>query len=980
MKKKSLFFIIFIFFIINNVLIAQNLYQKDPKETQWVDSVFNSLNFEEKLGQLFAIRAHSNLGNDHVEKVENLIRKYHIGGLCFFQGTPEVQGDLTNRYQRMSKIPLMISIDGEWGVSMRLKESTITFPRQLMLGAIQNNNLIYRFGAQVAYECRRLGIHVNFAPVVDINNNPKNPVINDRSFGEDRRNVSAKAFMYMRGMQENGVLACAKHFPGHGDTETDSHYDLPKISHDTNRLKNIEMYPFRVLAQFGVGSMMAGHLQIPAIDSTANLPTSLSARAVTDILRKDIGFQGIIFTDGLEMKGVTKFYGNGEVEARALAAGNDVLLLPENVENSIKRIKEFIADKKIDTLELFNSVKRVLQAKYRLGLTTPQYVDLNNLRNDLNSAKAIELKKELIQNALTLVRNDDNLLPINTLNADSVATLAIGTTQIPIFQRSIWAYSSTAQQYQIDKNKLAISKMALLEKLARKKIVIVSLHDLYPKADKDFGLTEDIKTFVNELAETKKVILVVFGNPYMLKYFDKINNVLVAYNEDNLTQEAAAQSLFGGFPLLGKLPVTVSERARAGQGIFTNPKKVLQFIDDEKEIEKVGFDYKKLQKIDAVAVELIAKEAAPSCQILVAKDGKIVYHKAFGYHTYDKKQGATLDDLYDLASITKVAATTVSLMRLEDEGKIDLYKNFGDYLPLLRGSNKESLLLRDILTHQSGLKAWIPFYKKTLDTVGKIVIPSVDWYANKRDTAFSVPVTERLFMRKDYVDSIKQQIIASPLDEKVYRYSDLGMILMADLVKNVSGKTLDLYADSIFYRPLGMKFTLFNPLQKFSAAEIVPSDEDKYFRNQRIRGTVHDMGAAMLGGVSGHAGLFSNANDLAILYQMLLNEGEYGGIRYLRAETVRRWASRQNGSTRRGFGWDMKELDPNPKKVNMSAMASERTFGHTGFTGNAAYADPDKNLIFIFLSNRTYPDMNNNKLLEGNYRPRIQTLIYEALK
>ncbi|MFM2267487.1 MAG: hypothetical protein RL757_928 [Bacteroidota bacterium] len=972
--QKTIFFTL-LFPIFAVCLSAQQPYdqnQNSPQERRWVDSVFNSLSFDERLGQLVFIRAHSDLGEDHIASVENLIKTYKVGGMCFFQGTPEKQVELTNRYQLLTKIPLMVTIDGEWGVSMRLKQATIAFPKQLMLGAIQDNRLIYKFGQQVAYECRRLGIHANFAPDIDVNNNPRNPVINDRSFGEDKYNVAVKGFMYMRGMQDAGVLACAKHFPGHGDTETDSHYDLPLIKHDMKRLQDLEMYPFRVLSQYGVGSMMAAHLNIPAIDTTLHLPTSLSPNAIK-ILRKDMGFDGIIFTDGLEMKGVTKYFNGGEVEARSIAAGNDVLLLPENIPNAFEKIKLYLKENKIDSNELYKSVKRVLTSKYRLGLTTPQYVEPLNVRSDLNTAAANDLKRDLISNALTLVRNEDKAVPTRNMNPNDMLVVSIGATDITPFQVAFGKFS-TAVQLNAEKTLFEPTQTYLKERLKDKSTVIISLHDLYPKADKDFGLNKNIKNFVNELAKTKRVILVFFGNPYGLQYFDNVKNVLLAYNEDPMTQQQAAAAVFGAIQTRGKLPVTVSPRTKAGMGELTMNE---QFLDFDAAPESVGFNAEKLRKIDAIAQELIEKGAAPGCQILVAKNGKVVYNKAFGHHTYEKMQTVTTQDLYDMASITKVAATTVSLMRLADDGKFDVYKHYGDYLPTAKGTNKENVLLRDVLIHQAGLKAWIPFYKNTIDTNTKTVLPK--WYVNKKENVFDLGVTERLFLRHDYKDSIVGAILQSNLEDTKYRYSDLGMILMSEVIKNISGKTLDEYSENNFYRPLGMTATLFNPLSKFPASQVAPTEDDHYFRNQQIRGTVHDMAAAMLGGVSGHAGLFSTSHDLAILFQMLLNGGEYGGVRYLKEETVKTWTTRQNGSTRRGLGWDMKELD-NKKTENMSALASENTFGHTGFTGNAAYADPDKKLIYIFLSNRTYPTMENNKIIDGNYRPRIQTAIYEALK
>jgi beta-N-acetylhexosaminidase len=954
-------------------LMAQPLVaQNQAAEAEYVNNLYNSMTETERLGQLMMIRAHSNLGDDHVAKVDSLIRKFQVGSLCFFQGTPEKQAELTNRYQKLSKIPLLVAMDAEWGLSMRLKETCITFPKQLMLGAIQDDKLIYHFGRIVAKECKRLGVHINFAPVADVNNNPNNPVINERSFGEDKYNVATKCFMYMRGMQDNGLMACAKHFPGHGDTDADSHYDLPLIKHDIAHLRNTEMLPFRILSDGGVQSMMAAHLQIPAIDNTEHLPTSLSKKAVTDILRNEIGFKGLIFTDGLEMKGVTKYYSGGEVEARSIAAGNDILCLPEDVGNAINKIKQYIQEGKINPAEVEKSVKRVLAAKYRFGLTTKPTIETNNIRNDIQSAEALALKKQLIEAALTLVRNEDKLIPIAHEKVAKMATLSIGATSMTDFQKQMIELLPSIAQYRIGKQPNLIEQKDLFEKLKDVETVIVSLHDMVPQAVKQFGLNDTVRTMISQLSATKKVILVVFGNPYSLKYFDNISNILECYNDDPMTQQISANALLGKFVLRGKLPITASSKSKFGDGAMIQPK----HLPKTNNIESIGFDENKLKKIDSIAQELIQNGAAPGCQILVAKNGQIAYHKSFGHHTYEKIQPAKTDDLYDLASITKVAATTICLMKLYETGQLDLNKKVSDYLPRLKGSNKEHILLKNLLIHQAGLKPWIPFYKATLENNKW----SNNYYSEIKKGDFNVPVAKNLYMNEKYVDTIFQKIVESPLEPTTdYKYSDLGLILMTELIHKITGKTLDAFVTENFYQPLGMNATLFNPLTRVSENNIAPTEEDNYFRMQRLCGSVHDMGAAMLGGVSGHAGLFSNTGDLAILFQMLLNGGVYEGVRFFKPETIALFTSRQGGSSRRGFGWDMKETDAK-KTLNMSVLAPISAYGHTGFTGNAIYADPDNQLIYIFLSNRTYPNADNDKLIKGDYRPRIQSAIYEAMR
>jgi beta-N-acetylhexosaminidase len=942
-------------------------------EAYWVDSVFQQMSEDERIGQLFMIRAHSNLGQDHIDGVKRMIRQYHVGGLCFFQGTAQKQAVLTNEYQALAKrVPLMIAMDAEWGLGMRLKTSTISYPRQLMLGAIRDNRLIYDMGARIAEECRRLGVHINFAPVADVNNNANNPVINTRSFGEDRYNVAVKSYMYMNGMQDHKVMASAKHFPGHGDTDVDSHYDLPVIMHGMNRIDSLELFPFKILIEQGVGSMMVAHLSIPAIDDTEHLPTTLSPKVVRQLLQQKLGFEGLIFTDGLGMQGVLKHHNPGQLEVKALMAGNDVLLLPQNIPAAFREISQALQEGKLPREQFRNSVKKVLRAKYRLGLTRPQQVALENLDFDLNHPKGLALKRELIQNALTLVRNRESLIPFRSLEESDMGSLSIGATSRTPFQERLAIYKEIEHFY-VSKGAPYSKMSGLLNKLAEKDIVIVSLHDLSNSPSKGFGVTETMKEVVRDLSQRTKVVLVLFGNPYALKYFDGVDWVLEAYDEDLNTQDLAAQGLFGAFGFRGQLPVTASLASREKTGVQTKPLFRLSYGIPE----EVGLYSQKLLKIDTVVANAIDSGAMPGCVVLVAKDGKVVFHKAYGHHTYKNGTKVGPMDVYDLASITKIASTTLSIMKLHEEGQIDVRKPINTYLTELDSTNKVGLSIQEIMAHRAGLKPWIPFYKQTVSG-RKNPLPA--FYRKQSSGKYSVPVTDQLYMISDFKDTIWQQIYTSDLlKRKEYRYSDLGFYMMAALVDRMAGIPINHYSDQEFYRPMGLQSTTYNPLQRIPKSLIPPTEEDRYFRNQRVQGYVHDMGAAMLGGVSGHAGLFSNASDLAALMQMLLNKGYYGGQQYLQPETVDLFTQRCQGCTRRGIGFDMKQTDPF-EPVNMSEKASSHTFGHLGFTGTCAWVDPEHQLVYIFLSNRTYPSMRNNLLGKMDIRPRIQTAIYDALE
>ena len=974
-KKNFIFPLILLFTLLNlNFQKADNLSinQDFQQENAWVEATLKQMSLNEKIGQLMWIRAHSDKGPDHEKKVKKLITDYHIGGLTFFQGTPEKQAALTNEFQELAKIPLIISMDAEWGLGMRLKESTISFPNMLTLGAIQDNRLIYDMGKEIARQCRRLGVHVNFGPVADVNNNADNPVINYRSFGEDRYNVAAKSYMYMKGMEDHDVLACAKHFPGHGDTNVDSHYDLPLITYDRNRLDSIEMFPFRVLFDQGIGSVMVAHLAIPAIDDTKNFPMTLSRKAVTDLLKNDLNYDGLVITDGLGMQGVTKHYGNGEVEARAIAAGNDVLLLPQDVGAAFKQIKAFLLDGRIQEAALDASVRKILRYKYRLGLSSPQRVEVADIRSDLNTSSAYALKRKLLQNALTVVRQNNQAIPFRNIDKTSIAALAIGTANKPVFQKTLNLYK-TIPCWQTGKDMSGATQENLLNKLKNYDKVVVSLHGMVQGANRNFGLQQSAIDFIQVLSRQTEVVLVVFGNPYALKYFDSIDNILIGYEPGEMVEDLAAQGLFGAFTMNGRLPVTASLKSQFGMGENTADLLRMGFGMPE----EVGLNSAVLAKIKDLTTKAMDSLATPGGVVLVAKDRKIVYNEAFGNHEYRKNIPTQNDDIFDLASVTKIAATTVAVMKLVDEGRLDLEKPLKTYIPEWSNTDKADLTLLDMMTHHAKLLAWIPFFEETVTAKNQ---PMPEFYRKERSQDFSIQIADNLWMKNDYQDSIWFKIANSPLrDQRKYLYSDLGFIITAKIIENVTKMPLEDYVQSAIYKPLGLENMTFRPLEKFDKARIPPTDDDRYWRQQKLQGYVHDMAAAMMDGVAGKAGLFSTSTDLAVLMQMLINGGYYGGEQIIQTKTVRQFTSRCDDCSRRGIGFDMKEQKES-KSQNMSPLASERTFGHLGFTGICAWADPNQNLIFIFLSNRTFPKWKGNNILgRHNYRPRIQTVIYEAL-
>ena len=932
---------------------------------KWVDSVFNSLSKEEKIAQLMVIRAHSNLGSEHVQQVTDLIKKYDVGALCFFQGGPVRQAALTNYYQSIAKTPLMITIDGEWGLGMRL-DSVMKYPYQLTLGAMNDDKLVYEMGRDIGEQMKRIGVQVNYAPVVDINNNPNNPVIGYRSFGEDKYKVAKFGVAYMRGMQDVGIMACAKHFPGHGDVSVDSHLDLPVINKSRYQLDTLELYPFKQMFKAGVGSVMIAHLSIPAIDSTPNKPTSISKANVTDLLRKDLYYEGLTFTDALEMKGVAKYYSGGEASVEALVAGNDMLCLPENVEQAIDAIKKAIKDKRLSWDDIDKKVRRVLYAKYQLGLSKPQVIDTTNLVDDLNGHTA-GIRARVAANVVTVMNNKAGLLPF--IKSGKVAYVGIGTPVLNAFGTRLKT-DFDADTYLLPYNDSTKATSILEEiKSGNYNKVVIGLHNYALRPGNNFGISTAGINLVNAL-QPYNAVTFLFGNVYAAQTFCNASTLVAMYEDDDIFQNAAADFLAGNIEAKGTLPVSVCNQSY-GAGIAVG-----KFLP-------VGAS-PAFASVDSIVQDGVNKKAYPGAVVIAIQDGVIKYHKAFGRYEFDSSsQPVTLESVFDLASVTKVSATTVSIMKLYEEEKVDLNKTLGDYLPSMRGSDKEGLKLTDILLHQAGLVPDVVFYKETVDPKTKQPLPQ--YFSTTSKPGFTVPVARDLFLRNDWEDTMMKRIAQSPLGPlHKYVYSDNDFILLGKIVETVSGLPLDQYAQKTFYGPMGMASTGFKPWMRFGLEQIVPTEEDNYFRHQLMHGYVHDEGAAMLGNVSGHAGLFSNAYDLAMLYQMLLNGGTFNGERYLKGETIDLFTAYHSDISRRGYGFDKPEKDEAIKRKASypypSALASPATFGHTGFTGTCVWVDPKTGLVYVFLSNRVYNSRANNLLGSMNIRGKVQDAIYKAVE
>lgn len=970
-----------------------NLYRAvdKAKMVQWADSVFDAMSYDERIGQLFMVIADPKSDNRNMQKLMRYVNEIKIGGILFHKGDPQTQAEVTNRLQKASRFPLLVSLDGEWGLSMRLSGTT-RFPKNMMLGAIENNNLIVEYGKEVARQCHEMGIHINFAPDMDVNSNVDNPVIGIRSFGENPHAVAEKGLAYARGLEGEGILSVSKHFPGHGDTAEDSHYMLPAVHHNRARLDSVELYPFRRYIESGYGGVMTGHLFVPALDDTRNKPASLSRKVITDLLQKKLGFQGLCFTDALAMKGAsTQKSDNPSV--MALQAGNDILLASATPINDFTAIKEAIDEGILDLEETEAKVLKILQYKYILGLNNYQPIETKGLSQRLNSPHAAWLVARLNAEAITVLKNEDDMLPLKQLDKKKIAVLSIGESSGNEFQQMLNRYDTVAC-FSIGRSTPAAQIQQTYRDLEKYDLIICGIHTVrIPESQA-----------LRQLSAKKPMLIAFFTSPYQCKEFkasiQKAKAVVMGYETTPLAQEYTAQVIFGGIAAQGKLPVTIPGLYYAGSGIFTEKTRL-----GYHEPEEVGMNAIRLTAIDSIVQEGLEAKAFPGCQVLVAKDGMVIFDKSFGYTDYAGDQPVNGSLVYDLASSSKATGTLLSVMKVYDEKKFTLNSKISEFIPELKGSNKQDISIKELLYHQSGFTPTISFYLDAIDKDSykgslyssvkdakhpvrfdaKTYVRNDFTYlpaliSDTRKPGFTTEVARHMFISDSFKDSIMQDIKDSRLSPRgKFQYSCINFVLLKMLVERQMKQPLDVLLENTFFKRLGAWHTTYNPLHKMDTMQIVPTEDDGFVRRQLLRGYVHDEAAAFQGGVSGNAGLFSNANDLAKLLQLYLNLGTYGGEGYLSKETSLLFTQSKSPTSHRGLGFD-KPMSGNPKSSSCGKMAPPSVYGHTGFTGTCFWVDPDNKLVYIFLSNRVNPTRANNKLSSLNIRTRIQDAIYKALQ
>lgn len=941
-------------------------FKESDAQNHWVDSVYNQMTLEEKVGQLFMVAAYSNKDTTHTNSIVKLIQNQKIGGVIFFQGGPLRQAHLTNQYQSFSKVPLFIGIDAEWGLSMRL-DSTYRYPLNMTLGAIKDLKLIEKVGEMMGKESKRMGVHFNFAPVLDINTNPKNPIIGTRSFGEDKVNVTEKSIAIMHGVQNQGVFSTGKHFPGHGDTAIDSHLALPIIHSTKEHLDLVELYPYKRMFDQGLVSVMVAHLYVPSLEFRQNYPSSISYNVVTNLLQKELEFDGLIFTDALNMRGISKYRKQGDLELDALLAGNDILLFPENVPLAITTILKAYNDKFLSEERLALSVKKILKYKYISGLNRYKPIPIPNLIEDINPIENVSLQYQLFENATTVLKNQEEILPIKKLENNKIAYVKLGDDTNASFLATLKKYTDVTEV-----SAPTIDSLNL--KLKEFSTVIIGYHKVdKPWKNHDFSSKELI--WLQEIARNNRVILDVFAKPYCLLpfvNFTEIEGLIVSYQNNEIAQQVGAELIFGAIDAKGKLPVSINDNFNVNDGLSTEKLNRLGFTTPE----NVGLSSEKLSKIDTIVQKAISQKMTPGAQVLVARKGKVVFQKAYGNFTYESNTKVTNETLFDVASVSKIVGTLPNVMKLYDQNKIDFKTTLAEMLPVFANSDKKDIHFKELLTHSAGLAAWVPFYKATLDSNNK---PLPKYYRKWADSQFSKKVADSLFIRNDYHDTIMKMIVDSKLSpKKEYKYSDFTFIILGNYLERVTGVPLDILAMEQFFKPIGANNTLYNPLRTIDPSRIAPTEIDNYFRHQTIQGYVHDMAAAIEGGVAGHAGLFSNAMDIAKIMQMFLQKGNYGNYQFFSEKTFDDFNTCYYCSegNRRGLGFDKPQLSGDSPTCGCVSMSS---FGHTGFTGIMAWADPETEIVYVFVSNRTYPTNPINTLSKEHIREDIQKIISEAI-
>jgi len=925
-------------------------------ENPWAERTLAKLTLREKIGQMLMTTFFGGFQSVESAKFGAVLRNIdenRVGGLILeTRRTPlGIQRSqvyptavIANELQRRTKIPLLISADFEYGTRMRLDEGT-PLPAPMAIAAAGDTKLAYEAGKITAVEARAAGVHWIFAPVADLNNNPENPIVNFRSFGEDPGAVAKYVAEYVRGVEENGALATAKHFPGHGDVNVDSHLALATVTSSREQLDRNELVPFRAAIAAGVSSIMPGHLAVPALEPQPNVPATLSRKILTDLLREQMQFKGLVITDAMEMAGVTSLYPPGEAAVRAVEAGADVVLMPPVPSAAVASIEEAVQSRRISTERIDASVRRILAAKARLRLNENRFVDIECLSDRFAKPEFAANAQKIADGGITLLRDERNLLPLDATQPLRVLLIALSgdrdscpaETLAPEIQARVDALTVLRAD-----THFSSVKMLKLPPPDSYDVAIAALFVRVADRKGHVGFPGDQRAFVNELlSRGKPAILAAFGSPYLVECFPNAKTWLAAFSANSVAQTAVARALFGQIPIGGRIPVTVPGVVERGAG--------LSVAADPMTLQSASREISELLKPAHALLDRAVKDSAFPGGVLAVGWKNQLALRAFGKLTYEAKSPrVTPETIYDVASLTKPIVTTTAMMMLAEEKQIDLDAPLARYLPEFNCAAQSDpnpewrarTTVRMLLLHTAGLAAHRDFYKR-----GKS----------------------------------KPRVLASVLAEPLVRepgaqieYSDLGFLLLGRIVETLTGESLDVFAQKFIFSPLGMFSSHFNPSKKLHAW-IAPTEKDSEYRKRLLRGEVHDENAFAIGGVAGHAGLFSTAADVAAFAQMMLNGGIYAHHRLLARSTVDQFTERREiSNSAHALGWDV------PVAPSSSGRyLSKETYGHTGFTGTSLWIDPQRELFVVLLTNRVHPTRANDKIRQ--VRPALHDAIVESL-
>lgn len=918
--------------------------QPEEPSPRWAEQQLHQMTMDEKIAQLFMIRLDGyfqNANNPNYRETVELVETFGAGGMMFGPGTPMTQVTMANELQQKADRPLLISQDTEWGVGMRIDEAT-TFPPAMAIGASRNAAHAYRIGYATAQEARALGVHQIYAPVADVNNNPENPIINIRSFGEQPSLVGNMAAAFTRGAQEGDAIATVKHFPGHGDTDIDSHMDLPVLRFSRSRLDTLELVPFRQTLDAGVKSVMTGHLALPALEPDSTVPASLSPAITQNLLREQLGFNGLVVTDALIMESVTRNFGVGETAVRVLEAGADLLLMSTDPRTAHEAIREAVERGRLSESQINDSVRRLLILKEELGLHEQRTVPLDTTRQEVSTRSNKVLAETVARESLTLLSNKNDLLPLTPPERYKTLVVTLSDSEVPgtsrPFLRALRGHPAidSLGTRRLDPRSDSADVAEHLEAASDYDVVLVPSFLRVRSWSGTIGMDERHQDFLEDLGEKDPpVVLAAFGNPYAPSGIEpQPEAVLAAYGSDATSQRAAAHAITGAAGTPGRLPVTIPDVAEMGEGI------TLDHVSPRVDVpEAVGMDGRRLARVDSVLRVARLDSTFPGAAVAVGRNSTIAKLDGHGYYTYDHQQPVTPTTRYDLASLTKVVATTTAAMLLYEEGKLDLDAPVVDYLPDFAQQEKGAVTVRQLLSHSSGLRPYLP--------------------PEKRDTT-----------RKALLDTI----MAEPLEYTTgteSRYSGLGIITLMRIIETVSEQDFETFCEERIFTPLGLHDTGFNPVDTTDTSVVPTTDTMGTY----YQGSVHDPIARKMGGVSGNAGLFSTAKDLSRFATMLVNDGRIDGRAFLKPETIETFTAKADvPSSTRALGWDTKSAEG---YSSAGDHFSNSSFGHTGYTGTSLWIDPEQDLFVLLLTNRVYPNDTNTRITE--IRPKVANRVYQSI-